>query len=59
MKVDAVSRTFYSAKKKLKILSEKRAKNIYSPEEIMQMPTTQVWSEIKSIAISLTNIFAK
>ena len=59
MKVDAIRRTFYSAKNNLKKLSEKNHRNIYSQEEIKQMPTTQVWSEIKSLADSLTNRFVK
>lgn len=59
MKVDAIRRSFYSAKNNLKKLSEKNHRNRYSQEEIMQMPTTQVWDEIKYLAYSLTNRIAK
>ena len=59
MKVDAIRRTFYSAKNSLRKISEKKHRNTYTQEEIKQMPTTQVWDEIKSLADSLTNRFAK
>ena len=59
MKVDAIRRTFYSAKNSLRKISEKNHRNTYTQEEIKQMPTTQVWDEIKSLADSLTNRFAK
>lgn len=59
MKVDAIRRGFYSAKNNLKNLSVPKQNKSYNHEEMLNMPRTQVWTEIKSIAESITNKFAK
>ena len=50
MKVDAIRRSFYSAKNNLKKSSNNKPRRVYNHDEIIQMPRTQVWAEIKSFA---------
>ena len=58
MKVDAIRRGFYSVKNSLKKASNNKPRRIYNHDEIIQMPRTQVWAEIKSIVESVTDKFA-
>lgn len=53
MKVDAIRRSFYSAKNNLKKSSNNKPRRVYNHDEIIQMPRTQVWEEIKMISAIL------
>ena len=56
MKVDAIRRSFCSAKNNIRNLSGQRQNRPYSHEEMLNMPRTQVWKEIKDI---FENLFVK
>ena len=53
MKVDAIRRSFCSAKKSIKNLSVPKQNKSYNHEEMLNMPRTQVWEEIKMISAIL------
>jgi hypothetical protein len=59
MKVDAIRRSYYSAKNNVRNLSVQRQNRPYSHEEMLNMPRTQVWEEIKNIAAVILSKMAR